>query len=371
MNRRTAAVSAGVVAGALAAGVIGGALVRRRHPRDVEPLGPPPPEDLGPVESFDGTQIAVRAAGDPEAPVVLLAHGFSLDMSSWWAVWPELAKDFRVIALDLRSHGASGRAVHGDLSLRAMGRDLAAVLEAVAPDRRAVVVGHSMGAVAILALAEQRPELFGPCIAGVALIGAASSDLLWGAMGSVTELLRPRLGSLQAAARRVDGLRRAVLASPTGLSGVVARVTQFGPNAPKDVVDHVVALAESTASEVWTDALPELMEMDLRHAVPRVRVPAIVLVGEFDRVTPPAGAVALAGALPEGRLVVIPDAGHIPMLERPEAVVRELDGFARAVLLPAPRSRSRRRTPGAPKAKGPKAKGPKAGGPTEGREAAG
>src|SRR5207245_1166784 len=139
MNRKTAAVSAGVVAGALAAGMIGGALVRRRHPRDVEPLGPPPPEDLGPVASFDGTPLAVP---------------------------------------------------------------------------------------------EQRPELFGPRIAGVALIGAASSDLLWGAMGSVTELLRPRLGSLQAAARRVDGLRRAVLAGPTGLSGVVARVTQFGPNAP-------------------------------------------------------------------------------------------------------------------------------------------
>jgi len=344
MNRKTAAVSAGVVAGALAAGMIGGALVRRRHPRDVEPLGPPPPEDLGPVDSFDGTELAVRAAGDPEAPVILLAHGFSLDMSSWWAVWPELAKDFRVIALDLRSHGASGRAVHGDLSLRAMGRDLAAVLDAVAPGRPAVVVGHSMGAVAILALAEQRPELFGPRIAGVALIGAASSDLLWGAMGSVTELLRPRLGSLQAAARRVDGLRRAVLAGPTGLSGVVARVTQFGPNAPKDVVDHVVALAQSTSSEVWTDALPELMEMDLRHAVPRVRVPAIVLVGEHDRVTPPTGAVALTGALPEGRLVVIPDAGHIPMLETPEAVVRELRGFARAVLMPpAPRSRRRRR----------------------------
>jgi hypothetical protein len=63
-------------------------------------------------------------------------------------------------------------------------------------------------------------------------------------------------------------------------------------------------------------------------------------------VTPPAGAVALAGALPDGRLVVIPDAGHIPMLETPEAVVREIRGFALAVLVPsAPRSRPRRRAP--------------------------
>ena len=55
-------------------------------------------------------------------------------------------------------------------------------------------------------------------------------------------------------------------------------------------------------------------------------------------------AVALTGALPEGRLVVIPDAGHIPMLETPDAVVRELCAFTRAVLQPSvPRSRRRRR----------------------------
>jgi len=340
MKRRIAVISAGVAAG-VAAGVIGSTLVRRRPRVEVEPIGAVPPDDLGKVASFDGTELAVRAAGDPSAPVLLLAHGFSLDMSVWCDVWPELATENRVVALDLRSHGASERARLGDLSLRAMGRDIAAVLDAVSPDRSAVLVGHSMGAVAILALAEQRPELFGPRISGVALIGAGSSDLLKGAMGSVTELLRPRLGSLQTAARRVDGLRRAVLASPLGVSGVVARVTQFGPNASARVVDHVVALARRTASEVWTDALPELMEMDLRHAVPRVRVPAVVLVGELDRVTPPAGAVALAGALPEGRLVLIPDAGHIPMLEAPEVVGRELARFARE-LAPAPPKRPRR-----------------------------
>jgi 3-oxoadipate enol-lactonase len=147
-------------------------------------------------------------------------------------------------------------------------------------------------------------------------------------MGSVTELLRPRTGGLRVAARRVDGLRRVLVASP--VSGVVARVTQFGPDAPPHVVEHVVALAERTASEVWTDALPELMQMDLRHAVPRIRVPALVMVGEQDRVTPPGAAVQLAGALPKGRLVAIERAGHIPMLEAPDRVARELASFAKA-----------------------------------------
>ena len=251
--------------------------------------------------------------------------------------------------MDFRSHGMSERPANGDLTLRAMGRDVAAVLDATTPDRPAIVVGHSMGAMAVLALAEQRPELFGPRIAGIVLIGAASSDLLRGAMGSVTGLLRPRFGSIQAAALRVDRVRKAVLSSPVDLGGMVTRLTQFGPDTPKPVVDHVVGLARRTPSEVWTDTLPELMEMDLRHAVPRVRVPALVLVGDDDRVTPPAAAVSLAAALPQGRLVVLEEAGHIPMLEQPERLVRELGAFVPTVFGPAapqappPRGRRGRR----------------------------
>jgi pimeloyl-ACP methyl ester carboxylesterase len=340
VKRRVALLSAGVAVGAGAAGVVGRAVVRRHHGPEA-PIGDLPPEDLGRVASFDGTELAVRAAGDPSAPVVLLAHGFSLDMSVWCELWPELARDARVVAFDHRSHGASAPAAHGDLSLRAMGRDVAAVLQATSPDRPAVVIGHSMGAMAILAMAEQRPELFGREVVGVVLIGAASSDLLRGAMGSVTELLRPWSGTLRSAARRVDAVRRVATSSRVGVSGVVARVTQFGPDAPHAVVDHVVSLAERTASEVWTDALPELMEMDLRHAVPRVHVPTLVVVGEHDRVTPPAAAVALAAALPQGRLAVIAGAGHIPMLERPLDLDRAIRPLVRETL----KIRTRRRTP--------------------------
>ena len=230
--------------------------------------------------------------------MLLFTHGFSLDMSVWHEQWIDLADDFRCVLMDHRSHGASGGAALGDLSVRAMGRDIAAVLDAVAPERPAVVVGHSMGAMAIIAMAEQRPEVFGTRVAGVALIGASSSDLFRRAMGSVAGILGPRsIGRVRAAARRVDRLRRVVLASPADVGGVFARMTQFGPEAQPHLVDHVVGLAGRARPEVWTDGLAGLMEMDLRHALPRVRVPAIVIVGQHDRVTPPATAVELVGML--------------------------------------------------------------------------
>jgi pimeloyl-ACP methyl ester carboxylesterase len=189
-----------------------------------------------------------------------------------------------------------------------------------------------MGAMAILSLAELRPELFGPRVTGVVLVGASVYDLLQGAMGAVTDLLRPRLGSIATAAQRVDRLRKALQASPVDIRGAVVRLTQLGPDAPQHVVDHVVLLAQQASSSVWTDGLSEIMEVDQRHVVSRVRVPALVVVGEHDRITPPAAAVELAGSLPDARLVVLEGAGHLAMLERPVELDRELRLFARSVL---------------------------------------
>ncbi|MGZ5352918.1 MAG: alpha/beta fold hydrolase, partial [Actinomycetota bacterium] len=146
---------------------------------------------------------------------------------------------------------------------------------------------------------------------------------------------------IRQAAGRVNRLRQYVLSSPGDVAGLVARLTQFGPHASPHAVDYVVGLAARAPSEVWTDALAGLMDMDLRHAVRHVRVPSIVLVGEHDRVTPPSSAVALAGELPDGRLEVLEGAGHLPMLEVHEEFNRRLGRFARDVL--GTRSRGRRR----------------------------
>lgn len=339
-KKRAAVIGAGIAAGAVAAGAVGRTIVRRKTEHDLEAhLWDLPPDDLGTVESFDGTEIAVRAAGDPDAPVLLFVHGFSLDMTIWHEQWIDLSADFRCVLMDQRGHGRSGAPAHGNLSLRALGRDIGAVLDRVAPDRPAVVIGHSMGGMAAIALAEQRPELFGPRIAGLVLVGSSSTDLLRAALGSVTTLLRPRLG-IEQTARRIDQVRKAVFARPGDLRVAAVRLTQFGPDARPHHVDHVVMLTQHASSDVWTDGLSGLMEMDLRYALPRVGVPALVVVGQYDRITPPAAAVALAAELPDAQLVVLEGAGHIAMLERPVELDREITAFSTRVL-PSPTAKKR------------------------------
>jgi pimeloyl-ACP methyl ester carboxylesterase len=343
-RKRTALVTAGIAAGAVAGGVIGRTVLNARRRRDdpeaAEQLSELPPENLGPVRSVDGTELAVRAAGDPSKPAIVFVHGFSLDMTTWHYQWTELSERYRCILFDFRSHGRSARAASGDLSPLAFGHDLASVLETV--DRGpALIVGHSLGAMSILAMAESRPDLFEGPVAGVVFVGSGASDLVRGVVGSVTELLRPRLGSLRQAAGRVNRLRRYVLSSPADVAQTIARVTQFGPDASPHLVRYVVGLAARAPSEVWTDGLASLMELDLRHAVRHIEVPAMVLVGEHDRMTPPSSSIALAAELSGGRLEVIERAGHFPMMEAHEEFNRRLGAFADEVLRPR---RNRRRS---------------------------
>ena len=303
MRRRTALLGGAVAAAAVAGGIAGRAVLRRRGTPAADAYDELPPEDLGPVRAADGTELCVRAVGDLASPLLLFVHGFSLDMTIWHPQWTALRDRFRCILLDLRAHGRSGSA--GDLSLQAMAGDVAAALEAAALGRRAVVVGHSMGAMASLVLAASRPELFGPNVAGLVLVGAAGGDLVRGAVGGLAGFLRPGR-SLPEALRRVDELRRHVVASRADVGALLARLTQFGPHAPREAVDHVVALAARAPSCVWTNGLASLVATDLRDALAHVRVPVLVVVGDHDRVTPKgaAEALALAGRTEEARQVL-------------------------------------------------------------------
>jgi hypothetical protein len=90
-KKRTALIAGSVAAGAVVAGAVGRTVVHRRREHHLEHvLWDVPPDELGPIVSFDGTELAVRAAGPVDAPVMLFVHGFSLDMTTWHEQWLDL-----------------------------------------------------------------------------------------------------------------------------------------------------------------------------------------------------------------------------------------------------------------------------------------
>jgi pimeloyl-ACP methyl ester carboxylesterase len=306
------------------------------------------------VRSFDGTDLSVHVVGptgtspSDGAPTLVFVHGLTLDLTAWYFQWRDLSPTHRCILYDQRGHGRSGPSAGSDYSLEALGRDVRAVLDATCPDGPAVLIGHSLGGMSIMAFAEQFPEEFGRRVAGVVLTDTSSGailETLLGEFGSrVGTGLLPWTRRLASRPERLQRLRARIVRPGSAIAYLGARITNFGPDAPPSVVDHVIEIASRVPLEVWTDLMASLVQLDQGEALGRITVPALVVVGELDRLTPPSSARALVEALPEGRGVVIPRAGHCAMLERHEEFNEEVEKFV--LDLPPPiRPRRRARKP--------------------------
>ncbi|WP_031082461.1 alpha/beta fold hydrolase, partial [Streptomyces sp. NRRL WC-3549] len=117
---------------------------------------PPVPVRELAATSADGSRIHVELYGPDDAPAVVLAHGWTCNTHFWAAQIRDLAADHRVVVYDQRGHGRSPEAGPGGCSTRALADDLEAVLRAtLAPGRKAVLAGHSMGAMALMAAARR------------------------------------------------------------------------------------------------------------------------------------------------------------------------------------------------------------------------
>ena len=302
----------------------------RTDPAAEEDLNELPPEQRE-VTSFDGTTLHLRIAGDAERATLVFLHGVTLDMTTWHYQWKHFSDRFRCVLLDHRGHGRSSPPPMGDYSLTALGRDIKAVLDEVATDAPVILVGHSMGGMALLSFARQFPEEFGSRVCGAVFVDTAASDVLRETFGDIGVRIGDavrRIGDryrdrIEAAER----LHRRVRSMGSDLAFLTAWVTNFGPNASPTHVDHVARISADTSVEAWVHAWRDLLQLDLQHAIEHVRVPALVVVGDRDLITPKVSAQALRAALPDARAVVITGAGHISMLERHDVFNELLDGY--------------------------------------------
>ncbi|GHH80127.1 hydrolase [Streptomyces sulfonofaciens] len=281
---------------------------------------PPPPVRELTARSDDGTALNVQLHGPEDAPAVLLVHGWTCSTAFWAAQIRDLAADHRVIAYDLRGHGRSQapRGPNG-YGTRQLADDLEAVLRAaLEPDRRAVLAGHSMGGMTLMAAA--RSDALREHAAAVLLCSTGSSRLVDGSL-----VLPMRAGRLRT---RLTGLllnSRAPLGPVTPVSKRILKYATMGRAATPEMVEVCARIVQACPRESrhhWSQVLGRL---DLDVEVPRLSVPTAILVGTADRFTPPAQARALAAALPHCVDVTeLPGLGHMVPVEAPDEVNRRI-----------------------------------------------
>lgn len=286
------------------------------------------------VTGRDGTRLHAEVAGPDDAPTIVFLHGVGLSSATWHYQREALADRFRVVAYDHRGHGGSETAA--DCSVEAIGHDLAAVVEQCGGRGETVVVGHSMGGIAILSMARQEPGVFAERVAGAVLCNTTAAALVGGAAASslaaLLSIVQARLSSPRLSRAELLGGRDPSVRPSSDLSFLLTRQFGMTRDASPDLVAFLEGQFRATPPAVLAAFAPGLANLDLREAAERLRVPSLVVVGERDRVTPPRQGRRLAELLGDSSVLELEGIGHTAMLEAPEAVTDAIARFTRSVV---------------------------------------
>ena len=241
------------------------------------------------VDEYDGPSGRRRSRAKAPELTVVFVHGYSLNLDSWHFQRAGYRDQVRTVYYDQRSHGRSGRSTPGHATIEQLGRRPPPVLDTVVPEGPIVLVGHSMGGMTIMALAEEHPELFGDRIVGVGLISTTAGGL------EPHRIIAPRVPSTVGGAlaermvtvlarghRTVDGVRR--------LGQVVAMVVTdelaFGDDVPASYVEFVDEMLSATPFEVVAEFFPNFASLDKFETVKALwAVPTTIICGTADKIT--------------------------------------------------------------------------------------
>jgi len=290
-------------------------------------LSDPPPPGSRTVRTDDGVDLHVEVDENPDSRLtVVLAHGFTARLAEWELQREVLRPRARLVLFDQRGHGRSGWTKLTKATIDRTGRDLGEVLDATTPEGPVVLAGHSMGGMSVMALARQRPELFGTRVVGVFLLATSPGGLVEsGLVGRAVKLVR-RLGLLslylwllQVTAPLLERHRR----RGTRLGRWFNRRYLFGrDDADPAHVRMVQDLLEETPYPVTAAFYATFLDHDETASLDVLaRVPVTVVAASHDRLTPAVHARRMAERLgPDAELVVVPGAGHSVNLTRPAVV---------------------------------------------------
>jgi pimeloyl-ACP methyl ester carboxylesterase len=282
------------------------------------------------VELSDGVQLHAEIDGDDTPGLsVVFAHGFALNQDTWHFQRRDLRPVSRLVFYDQRSHGRSGRAPGDETSIRRLGRDLGELLDVLVPPGPVVLVGHSMGGMTVMSLAEQRPELFGPRVVGVGLVGTSAQLVTGqerGLLGRITHAVHRYGPAAVATAAKQPDLVESVRRTGSDLGYVLTKRFSFSrADISPSLVEFVSAMIAGTPVGVIADFLPHFGVHDTRTALAALgSVQALVVGAGHDQLTPVEHSRELVAAISSADYVEIPDAGHMVMLEHPDLVTAHL-----------------------------------------------
>ncbi|MQA10797.1 MAG: alpha/beta fold hydrolase [Pseudonocardiaceae bacterium] len=302
----------------------------------------------------DGVALHVRDHGPAGSPVtVVLMHGWTCDHTVWdrivgllpagsdsasdgarTSAVPDSASDgartsaaVRVLRYDHRGHGGSGPATAGTATIDRLAEDAAELIAARVPHGKLVLVGHSMGGMTMMALAERFPELVRSRVASAVFVSTTPRSIarmtlgLRGPLGTAAIRGENAVTVALGRARREHFLRR-----PAVLRPFVRRLV-FGSGASRRDVAALARQVGRVHPASMSGFRQSFRTHERRVALARFAgIPCTVLVGTRDGLTPVSHARLIAEELPDAEFVRYPGAGHMLPYERAEELAARITG---------------------------------------------
>ena len=343
-----AGIATGVIGAAALGGVTAQRMVVRRYQAAQDALLADPQQEQGygslkadrtySVDAEDGVALHVEEVGPVTAPLtVIFSHGWTLRSGAWHYQRLGLAgpgfgaapdaddaaigdEQARLVFFDQRSHGASTRAPESHSTMDFLASDLRQMIATAAPVGPVVLVGHSMGGMAMLTLAARDPELFAERVAGLGLICTGATSM------RPTELTRllmtggnPLVRAVTTLAARYPAMFERGRESSRDAVWLLTRSLGFARgDVPGAMVDYLDEMISGTPVEVIAEFTPALLTHDQSAALPALSgIPTVIVAGDKDRLTPLDRSQAIADALPDADFVVARGSGHMAMMEDP------------------------------------------------------
>ncbi len=329
-----AAAAVGALAGVAAEHAVVSRAVRRsgRSQGPVEPFGQVR-GNTRVVLADDG--VALFAEVDEPDPhsgaldvTVVFCHGYALNCDAFHYQRQALREVARLVFWDQRGHGRSARGSREHANIDQLGADLARVLEELVPAGPVVLVGHSMGGMTVMAFLERHPHLVRDRVIGVALLSTSPGKLaevtlgVPAAVGRAARRVAPGvLNTLSRSPGLVDRGRRV----GSDFAYVLTRRYSFASDVPPELVEFVLEMNSATPIDVVAELFPAFDAHDKLAALDVLAdVECLFLCGERDLMTPQEHSREMHDRVPSARLVLVPDAGHLVLLEHPDVVTAEL-----------------------------------------------
>lgn len=287
-------------------------------------------------ESLMGARSAWRGQGVTPPVTVVFVHGYCLNLDCWHFQRAAYRNLVRTVFYDQRSHGRSGDSGRERSTIDQLGRDLKRVLDTVVPDGPVVLVGHSMGGMSIIALAEEFPELIGDRVVGAALISTTAGGLDPGRLllpmipaRLSTSAMHGAVASLRRGHALVDVFRR----MGASIATVFVDRFAFGLPVPQGYVEFVDDMLSATPFEVVADFFPAFGTIDMFESVDVLgQIPVSVICGTDDKLTSIGHSRKLQARIPDASLTECEGAGHMVILEQHDRVNAELDQLITAAV---------------------------------------